>query len=75
MENISMLEKLSDHIDELLRNYKELRVQNEELKKDLLTCRAASQKKDEEIAKLQEELAMRDLQIEEIVKRIESYLG
>ncbi len=75
MENVTMIEKLTQKIDELLKSYNELKLQNEELKKELLTCQAASQKKDEEIKKLQDELAVRDLEIEEVVRKIENFLG
>ena len=75
MENVTMIEKLTHKIDELLKSHNELKLQNEELKKELLTCQAASQKKDEEIKKLQDELAVRDLEIEEVVRKIENFLG
>ena len=75
MENVTMIEKLAQKIDELLQSYNELKLQNEELKKELLTCQAASQKKDEEIKKLQDELAVRDLEIEEVIRKIENYVG
>ena len=74
MENISMLEKLTQRIDELLKNYNDLKLQNEELKTQLITCKAALEKRDEELRKLQDELAMRDLEIEEVIKKIESYM-
>ena len=74
MENITMLEKLTQRIDELLKSYNELKLQNEELKTELITCKAALEKRDEELRKLQDELAMRDLEIEEVIKKIESYM-
>ncbi len=75
MEQRSPFDILSERIDTLLKRMQDLERQNEELKKELLTCRAAAQGRDDEVQKLKDELAMRDLEIEEIVKKIEAYLG
>jgi cell division protein ZapB len=75
MEQKSPFDLLAERVDALLVRMEDLERQNEELKKELLTCRTAAKGMEEELQRLKEELIVRDLEIEEIIKKIETYLG
>ncbi len=75
MEHLDLMEKLSDKIEELLAKYQELKQENDTLRRELLTCKAASEEKDKEIERLRDELAMKNMEVDEIIKRIESFMG
>ena len=75
MEHMDLMEKLSDKIEELLAKYQELSQENDTLRRELLTCKAASEEKDKEIERLRDELAMKNMEVDEIIKRIESFMG
>ncbi|MRI58101.1 MAG: hypothetical protein C6H99_01190 [Epsilonproteobacteria bacterium] len=75
MQHIDLMEKLSEKIDALLQRCEGLKKENEQLRRELVTCKAASEEKDKEIQKLQDELAMKNLEIDEIIKKIESFVG
>ena len=75
MENIGVLEKLNEKIDALLKNYESLKEENEQLRKELVTCKASNEAKDAQILKLQDEIAMKDLELEEIIMKVEQILG
>ena len=69
------MDKLSQKIDMLLQKYEALQKEYEEMKRELITCKAASEEKDKEIERLRDELAMKDLEVDEIIKKIESIVG
>ena len=75
MEHLDLMEKLSDKIEELLAKYQELSQENDTLRRELLTCKAASEEKDKEIERLRDELAMKNMEVDEIIKKIESLVG
>ena len=75
MEHLDLMEKLSQKIDTLLQKYETLRKEHEEIKRELITCKAASEEKDKEIERLRDELAMKNLEVDEIIKKIESIVG
>jgi len=75
MENLSLIDKLSDKIDALLAKLKHLAEENSRLRNEVVSLKAQSEAKDAQIAKLNEELAMKDLEIEEVIGKIEAMLG
>ncbi len=75
MENLSLIDKLSDKIDALLAKLKHLEEENSRLRNEVVSLKAQSEAKDAQIAKLNEELAMKDLEIEEVIGKIEAMLG
>ncbi len=75
MQQMDLLEKLSTKIDELLQKYENLKNENENLRRELVTCKAQNEEKDKEIERLSDELALKNLEIDEIIKRIESFVG
>lgn len=75
MEHMDLMNKLSQKIDALLQKYETLQKEHEEMKRELITCKAASEEKDKEIERLRDELAMKNLEVDEIIKKIESIVG
>lgn len=70
-----MLERLSLKVAEMARQYSAYKVENEHLRNELLTLKAECEIKNQEIARLVEENAYKEMEIEEIVTKIESMLG
>ena len=75
MENLSAIEQLSKKIDEVVTQLKTLKEENGRLRNELVAAKAQNEAKDAQIAKLNEELAMKDLEIEEVIGKIEAILG
>ena len=75
MENISSLELLNQKVTQILQNYHSLKEENELLRNEVTTIKAQSEIKDQELEKLREENLEKDIEIEEIVAKIESMLG
>ncbi len=75
MEKIPVIEQLAKKIDEVVARLKRLEEENSRLRNELVAVKAQSEAKDAQIAKLTEELAMKDLEIEEVIGKIEAMLG
>ena len=75
MENLPVIEQLSRKIDEVLSQLRTLKEENARLRNELVAVKAQNEAKDAQIAKLNEELAMKDLEIEEVIGKIEAILG
>lgn len=75
MENKTTLEKLDDKVSQILSQYDELKNMNETLRTEVVTLKSESELKDNEIARLTDDNAMKELEIEDIVNKIESILG
>ncbi len=75
MQNQTSLEKLSDKVSQILQKYHAVKGENELLRNELVQEKAQMELKDQEIEKLTQENAKKDLEIEEIVNKIESILG
>jgi len=71
----SMIELLSKKIDEVLARIKTLEEENNNLRNELVSVKAQNEAKDAQIAKLDEELMMKDLEIEEVIGKIETMLS
>ena len=67
--------KLSQKVNDLLVRFEELKSQNEVLRQEVVTLKAQNEAKDAQIAKLDEELMMKDLEIEEVIGKIETMLS
>jgi site-specific DNA-adenine methylase len=70
-----MLERLGLKVADLLQQYGMLKDENEHLRNELMSLKAEHQIKDQEIARLIQENTNKDIEIEEIVNKIESMLG
>jgi len=75
MENISSLELLNQKVTQILQNYHSLKEENKVLRNEVMTIKAQSEIKNQELEKLREENLEKDIEIEEIVTKIESMLG
>ncbi|MEN8146062.1 MAG: hypothetical protein ABFR02_00420 [Campylobacterota bacterium] len=75
MQESTTLEKLSQKVSQMLRNYDELRVENSELKEKIEHLELDHSAKEAAVTQMQEELTEKDREIEEIVTKIESMLG
>ena len=75
MEESTTLEKLSQKVSQMLRNYDELRMENLELKEQVELLASENITKDASVTQMQDELIEKDREIEEIVNKIESILG
>ena len=69
------IEELNTKIDAILSRYESIKDENKSLQNELLNAKAYSEAKDTQITHLEEENALKDLEIEEIVKKIELALG
>jgi len=65
----------SQKIDEVLARIKTLEEENNNLRNELVAVKAQNEAKDAQIAKLDEELMMKDLEIEEVIGKIETMLS
>ena len=75
MQDKTNLDKLSERVSQILQEYNSLKSENETLRNGQITSKAQSELQYTEIEKLREENRMKDLEIEEIVNKIESILG
>lgn len=75
MENQTNIEKLNTKVVEILQQYNSLKLENENLRNELISLKAEKEIKDQEIEKLIEDNAQKDIEIEEIANKIESILG
>ncbi|QOP46296.1 hypothetical protein [Sulfurimonas paralvinellae] len=75
MENRTALERLDERITQIVQKCEDFTQENETLRNELVTVKAECEIKDAEIEKLLEQNSKKDLEIEEIVNKIESILG
>ena len=71
----SVVELLSKKIDEVLTRIKAVEEENNSLRNEIVALKAQNEAKDAQIAKLDEELMMKDLEIEEVIGKIETMLS
>jgi len=78
MKDINMqtiIEQLNEKIDAMVSRYDAMKNENDTLRNEVVTAKAQSEAKDMQIQKLEDDNALKDIEIEEIVKKIESALG
>ena len=75
MENKTTIEVLADKVSQVLEKHNSLQSENDALRNELVALKGQAEVKDQEIEKLTEQNVMKDLEIEEIVNKIESILG
>ena len=75
MQNRPLIELLAEKIDQIVAKLKALEEQNAALRNELVSVKAQNEAKDAQIAKLNDELVMKDLEIEEVIGKIEALLG
>jgi len=74
-EDTSKTKILSQKVDELLKNYKELKDENEKLKNEVATLKASNEAKDIHIKRLEERVSISDVESEDILSKIEEVLN
>jgi cell division protein FtsB len=74
MENQTILSKLDHGVSVIIERYNFCKQENEALRVEMVKLRAESDAKSREIEKLFEDNALKDMEIEEIVQKIESLM-
>jgi len=72
---MDLLTKLNEKIDNLLKNYEELQKENENLKLKLENNKELLAQKDTELLECKEQMALKELELEEVISKIEAILG
>jgi len=75
MQEQTTLEKLNEKVSQVLQQFHTIQGENEVMRNEIVALKAECELKNAEISKLTDENAMKDLEIEEIVNKIESILG
>ncbi len=75
MDNQTTLNRLNEKVSNILEKYHALKGENEMMRNEIVTLKADCELKNQEIERLHEENAQKDIEIEEIVNKIESILG
>ena len=72
---MDILAKLNERIETLLKKYEELQKENEELKIELENTKNKLEEKDAELLECKENMALKELELEEVLSKIEAILG
>lgn len=75
MYDDKIIHTLTDKINELLERYNELKETNESLRNELVSVKAQNEAQENEIARLEDELKTKNVESEDIAKKIEAVLG
>jgi len=75
MANQTTLEKLDEKVSNILEKYNSLKNKNESLQSELSALKIEKELKDQQILKLEDDNTMKELEIEEIVSKIEGIIG
>ena len=75
MYDDKIIHTLTDKIIELLERYNELKETNESLRNELVSVKAQNEAQKNEIARLEDELKTKNVESEDIAKKIEAVLG
>lgn len=75
MYDDKIIHTLTDKINELLERYNELKETNESLRNELVSVKAQNEAQKNEIARLEDELKTKNVESENIAKKIEAVLG
>ena len=75
MYDDKIIHTLTDKINELLERYNELKETNESLRNELVSVKAQNEAQKNELARLEDELKTKNVESEDIAKKIEAVLG
>ena len=70
-----IINTMSDKVNELIEKYNEVCEENENLRNELVSVKAQNEAKSNQIMRLEEELKSRNIESEDIFKKIEAVLG
>lgn len=74
MDQLEMLERLSEEVDRLIGALNEARAENSRLAEELLECRSEADNRTEELVNRQEELNLQNTEIEGLLEKISGAL-
>jgi len=72
MQNQTALEILDEKVSDILQKYASLKSENEMLRTEVITLKSQKEITTQELEKLRDNNTLKDLEIEEIVSKIES---
>ena len=72
---MDLLAKLNEKIEDLIKKYESLKKENENLKIELQNTKQALEEKDAELLECKEQMALKEIELEEVLAKIESILG
>ncbi len=72
---MDLLAKLNEKIENLISNYETLQKENNELKTELENTKNSLEGKEVELLECKENMALKELELEEVVAKIEVILG
>jgi cell division protein FtsB len=75
MQNKTAIETLNEKISDILQKYSSLKAENEMLRTELITLKSQQQINLQELDNLRDLNTSKDLEIEEIVSKIESLVS
>ncbi|EAH8619793.1 hypothetical protein BET50_00290 [Campylobacter jejuni] len=70
-----IINTMTDKVNELIEKYNEVCEANEALRNELVSIKAQNEAKSNQIMRLEEELKSRNIESEDIYKKIEAVLG
>ena len=70
-----IINTMTDKVNELIEKYNEVCEINENLRNELVSVKAQNEAKSNQILRLEEELKARNIESEDIYKKIEAVLG
>ncbi|ECL6253775.1 hypothetical protein [Campylobacter jejuni] len=70
-----IINTMTDKVNELIEKYNEVCEANEALRNELVSVKAQNEAKSNQIIRLEEELKSRNIESEDIYKKIEAVLG
>ena len=74
-ENDKVLNTLTDKVNDLLVRYNEICSENESLRNELISLKAQNEAKSNQILRLEEEVKSKNIESDDIVRKIEAVLG
>lgn len=75
MYDEKIVNTMTDKVNELLVKYNEVCEANENLRNELVSVKAQNEAKTNQIMRLEEELKSKNIESEDIMKKIEAVLG
>lgn len=75
MDKKNIIEILDSRVTQILEQYKALQGENDKLRENIDLLNKNIENKNQEIDKLSEENAMKDLEIEDIIAKVENILN
>jgi cell division protein ZapB len=72
---MDLLAKLNEKIEGLIQKYEEAIKENEKLNTEIANLKQELEQKDSELLECKEQMALKEIELEEVVAKIESILG